>query len=279
MAYKVLDIYRDLPRTNCSACGKSGCFTFASSVYLEGTPLSGCPELPPALLATMEEKLQAGREAGDGPKTSSQEQALAALSAEAAAVELACLAPCSGAVWGPGPPETLELSFLDAAFRLRKGPEGTVAEAITGEPPTLWIKLILWIYVLRAKGTEASGRWVAFRELPGASVKALRFDHACERLAARFGDRLPELDEVARSLGARAPEVIQGSADRAYVFRVLPRVEFLLLVWDGQEEFPARASLLVDRTLHDYLDPEAAAFAADCFAARLLGQSLSEVAE
>ena len=46
MAYKILDLYRDLPGTNCGECGKNGCFAFAGAVFLEGRPLAACPHLP-----------------------------------------------------------------------------------------------------------------------------------------------------------------------------------------------------------------------------------------
>ena len=61
------------------------------------------------------------------------------------------------------------------------------------------------------------------------------------------------------------------SADRAYEFRGLARVPLLLLLWAAQEGFPARASVLVDRGLLDYLDQEASLFVAESLAGRLAG--------
>lgn len=279
MPYRVIDIYKDLPRTNCGACGRPGCFAFASAVYLEGLPLSHCPEIRGEELASMEDRLRQTRERGEGPKSAAHEQALAALLREAADAEFGCLAPCAAARFEAGPPECLEVPFLDARYRVLRDAEGVRIEPVEGEAPTLWIQIVVLIYLLRAKGTEPRGEWKAFREFPGAAVKAVRFEKAAERIALFFQGRTDALDRTAATLAARRLSALEGSPDRAYAFRALPRVEFLLLYWERSEEFPARASILVDRTLTDYLDPEAAAFAADCFAARLLGESLSQVIE
>jgi hypothetical protein len=82
---------------------------------------------------------------------------------------------------------------------------------------------------------------------------------------------------LAGGLGAKRLAQGLGNADRAFAFDALPRVQLLLLFWDRQEDFPARAALLVDRGLLDYLDQEASVFLAEAFASRLLGKTVSVV--
>ena len=85
--------------------------------------------------------------------------------------------------------------------------------------------------------------------------------------------RLTEaLKEAALSLGATEAEF--GSADLCYRFKALPKVDLLLLYWEGGEEFGARAAMLLDGGVLDYLDQEAIVFMAEAFVKRLCGESL-----
>jgi hypothetical protein len=271
MAYKVLDIYRDLPRTNCGDCGRGGCFAFASAVYLEGLPLAGCPHLVPQARAAMEERLAEGRARGEGRKPESSEQAFAFLQGKLAEAAFGERARASGAAFDPGPPEALLVPFLGTTHRVTR--EDVAAQ--DGPPPTIWTKTFLAIYVTRASGAPPAGAWVAYRELPNTVSKARSFEACGDRIAQAFSGREAELEAACRRLGG-SPAAF-GSADRAYRLPALPRVELLLLYWGPQEEFGARVSFLVDRGVLDYLDQEALVFLAEATVKRLLGQDLSEV--
>ena len=272
MSYKVLEIYRDLPRTNCGDCGKGSCFAFASAVFLEGSPLSACTALDEKLLKSMAAKLGEARAQGEGRKAESHQQALEYLVRKMAHADLVRLAENAGAVYDPGPPEEIRLEFLGFPHRVRR----KEVEAMAGPSPSIWVKVFLLIYLTRAKGTSPTGQWVAYRELPNTVSKSKSFEEAGTRIARIFEGVPGQLDEAARSLGG-TPERGFGSADRAYVFRALPRVDLFLLFWDRQEDFPARASILIDRGLLDYLDQEAAVFLVEAFANRLMGRDGAEV--
>ena len=272
MPYKVLDIYKDLPRTNCGDCGKGGCFAFASAVYLEGLALEACPHLAPALKESMEARLETGRAQGEGRRPESTEQALGFLLGKVRGADFQGLGADSGAAYQPGPPEALELSFLGTPHRVTRDD----VAALEGEAPTIWVKIFLLIYVTRATGAAAAGEWVSYRSLPNTVSKAKSFDAVGEKLGHTFEERLGELDQAARRLGGEPTSF--GSADRGYLFQALPRVRLLLLFWDRQEGFPARVSLLLDKGILDYLDQEAIVFLAEAFGNRLLGKGLGELA-
>lgn len=271
MAYKVLDIYKDLPRTNCGDCDKGSCFAFASAVYLEGFPLSACPHLDPEAVAPMEAKLEAGRAQGEGRKPESSEQALRALLAKIAPADFHALAEACGASYLAGPPEALQVDFLGLPHRITRDD----VVALGGEAPSVWVKIFLLIYATRAPGTRPAGEWASFRELPNTTSKSKSFEANTDRIGRTFEGKIADLDRAVAQAGGRAEAF--GSADRAWAFRALPRVELLLLFWDRQEDFGARASLLVDRQILDYLDQEAIVFLAEAFANRLLGRSHTEV--
>jgi hypothetical protein len=271
MAYKVLDIYRDLPRTNCADCGKGGCFAFASAVYLEGFPLTACPHLEPSAREGMEERLEAGRARGEGRRPDSSEQALEFLRRKVAEADLEALGRRAGATHDPGPPQALELDFLGVAHRVTRAD----VSAAGGEAPTVWVKIFLLIYATRAGGSIPTGQWVAYRDLPNTVSKSASFERVGDRLGAAFEGRLAELDEAAARLGGKPSGF--GSADRAYVFEALPRVSLLLLFWDREEGFPARSSILLDRGILDYLDQEAIVFLAEAFGNRLQGKGIADI--
>jgi len=271
MAYKVLDIYKDLPLTNCGDCGKGGCFAFASAVYLEGASLELCPHLEHGRRAGMEAKLAEGRARGEGRKPESSEQAFEFLKGQLAQADFAERARASGAEVEPGPPEALLLDFLGARHRVTRGD----VEALRGEQPTVWVKIFLAIYVTRASGAPPVGEWAAYRELPNTVSKARSFEVCGDKVAGGFGGREAALDAACRGLGG-LPTAF-GSADRAYLLPALPRVGLLLLYWEAQEEFGARASFLVDRGALEYLDQEALVFLAEATAQRLLGKDLAAV--
>jgi len=271
MAYKVLDILKDLPGTNCRDCSKSGCFAFATGVYLDGADLAGCPHLSPEKLALMREKVAAGRVRGEGKKDASHVQALNHLMDKMREADLAALAKNASCAYDPGPPPTVGCDFLGQPLAIR--PDEVTAA--TGEPPSVWVKIFLYIYLTRAAGTPEAGDWAAFRELPNSVSKARAFDGAAQSVADHYAGRPDALARAAQTLGGE--RVASESADAAFRFQALPRVPLLFSFWDVTEEFEARATLLVDRGVLDYLDQEALVFLAEAFAKRMTGESVSEV--
>jgi len=139
----------------------------------------------------------------------------------------------------------------------------------------VWVKILLLIYLTRAGGRPPSGSWVSYRDLPNSVSKAKSFEECSARVAGAFGGRLDGLEHAAVRLGGRP--VDPGSADRAYVLPALPRVPVLLLFWDGEDEFAARASFLLDGSVLDYLDLEALLFVGEALAGRLLGEGLADL--
>ncbi len=271
MAYKVLDLFKDLPGTNCGECGRSGCFAFATAVYLEGAPLSGCPHLSPEALREMAARLEEGRARGEGRRPEASEQALGHLRSVMAERDLREVAERCGARYEAGPPEAVEVTFLGVPHRVLRDD----VRALEGPEPTVWVKIFLLIYATRATGEPPEGRWVSYRELPNTVSKSRSFEACAERIARAFEGRPGDLEGAASRLGGE--RVPHGSAPWAYRFRALPRVEILLLFWDRDEEFPARAMILLDGGVLGYLDQEALVFLAEAFAQRMLGEGLEGV--
>ncbi|TAL15570.1 DUF3786 domain-containing protein [bacterium] len=268
MAYKVLDILKDLPGTNCGECKKSGCYPFSISVYLEGWDLASCPHLPAGEVERMKTLIAEDRARGGGKKDPTHDQAVVSLSKKFRAADLQVMAANSGCVQAG---DSLVCPFLDGSYEI--GLEDV--KALKGEPPSVWVKVFLYIYLTRASGAKPAGKWVSFRELPNSTSKSANFESCGEKIARHYSGHGEKLDEAVRELGGVRDEL--GSADRVWRLTPLPRISLLLLYWEATEEFPARATILVDKNILEYLDQEATVFLAEAISNRLCGKSVNEV--
>lgn len=268
MPYKVVDIYKDLPReAGCSDCGKAGCFAFATAVYLQGEPLDACPHLEAARRVDMESKLSDGRAAGDGVRPEAAEQAAAFLVKKIAEVDdLRLLAERAEAELLEEQ-ESIKIELLGRSYLVGRD---SLEALEAGDEPNVWIKVLVLLYLTRATGEPLHDEWIAFRELPSTVGKHKTFDKWVERIAEIFTDRPADLVDAVKRCGGVAAD--PDSADDAYLFRALPRVPLKLLLWRGDEDFGARAALLLDRGVLDYLDQESIVFLAEALKSRLLGE-------
>ncbi len=270
MPYKPLDIFQDLPKTNCGYCGRPGCLPFAMAVYLGDAPLSACTQLTPEKAEEIRQKLEAQKRESKGGGQA-VEQALEFLMGKVGEADLAELARKSGSEYIPGPPDAVRLELFGEPY-LASG-EGVKAE--DGGSPGVTVKVFLLIYLTRASGAKPAGEWAAFREFPNTVSKAKQFEASAAGLARAYDGRSGDLAAAAARLGGAPDE--SGSADLAFIFQALPRVRLYLLFWDSDEDFEARASILLDKGALDYLDQEAMVFLAEAFAALIKGESIHEL--
>ena len=164
-------------------------------------------------------------------------------------------------------PGGYSLSFLGRSYRVE--PEagrigGPQADPLLADAE---FELLLLTYLTQAADTPAEGTWISEKDLPGGSL-FFRGPHALplEPLLTRFGDDLPGFRLAAEALGGSSLPY----GDAAYGFTALPRVPAGCLLWAGDEEFPARANLLFDRTLGRHLPLDVVLALAHCLVLRLL---------
>ncbi len=128
-----------------------------------------------------------------------------------------------------------------------------------GAPAHVAMSILLLHYLLRADGVPSAGEWLAFRELPDGMFYAASFAQRAEApLTQAFGAGSGSGDGLAR---LRAAAAVAGGlslelADAAFAFQALPRLALAVLVWDGDEEFPAQASVVFDAAAGHYLPAE-----------------------
>ena len=121
-----------------------------------------------------------------------------------------------------------------------------------GGPVPLNLRLnIFTLFWYSRPGAALTGRWVPFRELKGAAVFDPAFQKGTlEPFAADFSGKTGRLREAAGKL--RGTEL---GKDR-YLFHAFECMPVQLLLWDGDEDFPARVNLLFDSGAVDFIHVE-----------------------
>jgi hypothetical protein len=126
---------------------------------------------------------------------------------------------------------------------------------------------VLILHYLQGSRPFLKNQWIAYREIPGAGFYFGPFvKRAVDPLKKVFGNNSTGFAAAAVRLGG----VAQETGDAAYCFSPLPYVPLQLIVWVGDDEFPAEANILFDGTAGDYLSPEDAAWLASLLVYRLI---------
>lgn len=112
-------------------------------------------------------------------------------------------------------------------------------------PHELFYFFIIY-YLLRATKTEAAGHWISEKDMPGG-VTFFRGPHQIPTrvISRRFGNNIDEFSQRCRRLSGTPLDM----ADAAFRFEIIPDIPVAVLYWSGDEDFPAEANVLYDKTL------------------------------
>lgn len=164
--------------------------------------------------------------------------------AELMAADPATVAANSGASYDPAT-GLYRLAMFGRSHTVDKA-KRAVTDELSGRPPETLLNLAAPVYLNSAKPVPPSGRLV--KEFTGGEF-FYRGAHTLplDELAARYGDDRSGFSENCRfELGGTPAKL----GDAAYSFLVFPRVSMTLALWLGDDEFPARVSLLFDSNCH-----------------------------
>ncbi len=160
----------------------------------------------------------------------------------------------------------LELEFLGSKYLIT--PELAVFRP-DGEPAHAEEEAMLLDYLRNADGAEPAGRWLGFRELPHGHFYFRAFQgYTGDELVRRLDSA--GLRKAAERAGGKPVPL----GDLGYEFRPLPLIPIAVVWWEGDEEFPPKASLLFDANAVRYLPTEGLAILG-----RLLCRRLIKLAE
>jgi hypothetical protein len=142
----------------------------------------------------------------------------------------------------------------------------------SGNRPNYMICVILFKYLLLCPDAPyVNKEWAALKDLHKSSqfTNLNVFTSDTEKpIVARFSGRLNALLEASQKLGGN-PCGMDLSYDVAMEFKALPQIGLLLLFNDGDDEFPATCSVLFQRQVEHYLDPESLIMTGMAFTKRL----------
>jgi len=114
-------------------------------------------------------------------------------------------------------------------------------------------KILILHYLTLAKGTPATNRLVTFKQLPGgASYFPVFSQRVIKPLLNHFGKEPELLTDAAAKLGGYKANY----ADVAITINAFPRVPITFALWQGDEEFPPKGSIMFDASISAYLSTE-----------------------
>ena len=143
----------------------------------------------------------------------------------------------------------------------------------SGQPASVFDTAMLLYYLTTASGAPRADRWVGYRDLPGGNFYERAFQgYSGDRMAKAFGNCPDEFEAAARALGGMS---LPALADHAFAFQPLPRISLAGLLWLGDDEFPARASVLFDAAACEYMTIDGLALLGGGLAGRLIARRTS----
>jgi hypothetical protein len=143
----------------------------------------------------------------------------------------------------------LRLEFLRREYVIDQA-DWTVKRADDGTAPPAIMQSLILTYLYMSDGAPSSDRWVGFRELPNGLFYAQAFQGytGAELVRALDGDVA-----AFKLAGARLQGAPLALGDAGYAFQVLPRLKVAVLMWAGDDEFPAQAQVLFQESAPHYL--------------------------
>jgi hypothetical protein len=147
---------------------------------------------------------------------------------------------------------TVSLSYIGQSIEVSH-PGGVVGRVGAEAPPPLWEQILILHYLCSDRPIPNSDRVIAYSEIPDGRF----YDAAYQRrtklfLLKVFGSDPDRILEAGRIIGAEPADF----GDRAIRVRAFPFADLYLVLWRGDDEFPADASVLMGERIQGFLDAE-----------------------
>lgn len=149
---------------------------------------------------------------------------------------------------------TYVLNVFNASVAIHPGHReirgtGGQSDLLLGKLPHYSRLSILW-YLVQAQDIPSSGNLIHPRELNGGLI-FIQGSHMLplDKLALRYHGDMRGFLNTGETLGGERREF----GDASIMLYPFPRIPVLLVLWGKEEEFPARAQLLLDATCSQHL--------------------------
>jgi len=136
--------------------------------------------------------------------------------------------------------------FFNEEYILNSAKE-TICRKTDGQVPDVVATIIILNYLAYAQPLpEFVPSWVSIKEIPGGMIFYSAFHNtAITGLIEAFGHQSEQLITAARSLGGQAGPFGKASV----VFKAFPEIPLCVIVWEGDEEVRANATILYDPSI------------------------------
>ena len=135
-------------------------------------------------------------------------------------------------------------------------------------------QVLLLHYLNGAGGTELTGEWISYQEIPDGKFYMDAFlRRAKNPMVQGFGARPELLVKLAKEVYGATPS---DHGDSSVIVPVLPLAPVALILWKGDEEFPPEGTILFDKSLPRILSAEDIAWLSGMIIYPLMGMARSE---
>jgi Domain of unknown function (DUF3786) len=170
---------------------------------------------------------------------------------------------------GPGRGE-YRLSLFDSRV-LVTYPGFVGVDVQTDEELPMSVQAVLAYYFYTSDGTQLSGHWVSFADLPDGRMYNRAFQgYSGDELVKVFGLGVDAFNTACKKGGGVAISI----GDAAYSFYALPRLPLLVNYWCGDEDFPSSCKILFDDSVSHYLPTDVCAILGSMLTRRLIKNRL-----
>lgn len=152
--------------------------------------------------------------------------------------------------------------YEEGRFRLRllnrefliSYPGGGVVEIGPEAAPSLTTQVLLLHYLIQASGAAIAGRWITYRELPGAYLFQAKFHNMAHRTLGRaFGQDAVGFRRAGLALGGMS---LDRTGDAGFHLLALPRIPMAGILYLGEEDIPPSVNILFDASAPEYLSTD-----------------------
>lgn len=159
-------------------------------------------------------------------------------------------AKLAGALWN-NDGKRFELNILERTITIFPDKEEIIA--LDGGNLQPWEKIIPLHYLYKADGTEPTGTLISYKEIPDGMLYWQNFVKRTHNIILKsFGNEPQKLSEIAHKIGGLPVEL----ADVSVKIKALPKVDIIIQLWKGDEEFPPQSAFLFDSSITHYLPAE-----------------------
>lgn len=165
---------------------------------------------------------------------------------------------------------TFRVRFLNRTYDIGYPSFDFVDAANASEGVPIQEQVLILHYIGALNADRPAGRWIAYREIPGASFYFSAFvKRAIDPLKNIFGKNIAPLVASASKLNGVPIDI----GDAGFEFWLFPKVPLRIILHAGDDEFEPEANILFDASAGQFLSPEDAAWLAGMLVYRLAALS------